>query len=428
MAQDYEYGIPFSPETAEEFFEQIDEWNKEDRYADCIRELEKALSIAGEEHAYRVAYLFARACQNAVYHDDSFPDEQKDILMQWTLSALDGVWDEGIDIPEWNMRIAFAFEYTGELGLAVRYAKRWLRLDPENEDAVRAVETFLEEAEAAEHEEAESEDDGKEEGEDEGFCSEPEEEDDVPKNSQGEDFHLDTCVLLDDPYLNQDSYLRTLKRSWGLDAAEIGDRQEGELLFYLPGCLVSIKLKDRPVSDKMMKLAALHNTAWKDGSDAAKRHNSHFLVSLVSQGASPFECKETFIKLLSVFGWYENVCAIFDNYVLYEPGWYRREAEKLRGDGMASLLMIWVFLLPEKDGLTGYTCGMDAFDREELEMVRIKAPMEEARRFLARFAAGSLLGDPLEEGTYTFSGHKCVLTRSAAMRVPAETSLKVSYS
>ena len=139
MAQDYQNGIPFSPETAEEFFEQIDEWNNEDRYADCIRELEKALSIAGEEHAYRVAYLFARACQNAVYHDDSFPDEQKDILMQWTLSALDGVWDEGIDIPEWNMRIAFAFEYTGELGLAVRYAKRWLRLDPDNEDAARAA-------------------------------------------------------------------------------------------------------------------------------------------------------------------------------------------------------------------------------------------------------------------------------------------------
>ena len=144
MAQDYQNGIPFSPETAEEFFEQIDEWNNEDRYADCIRELEKALSIAGEEHAYRVAYLFARACQNAVYHDDSFPDEQKDILMQWTLSALDGVWDEGIDIPEWNMRIASSLRsMEAALSISLRKPSSSVLIDHETRasgnDAIRSI-------------------------------------------------------------------------------------------------------------------------------------------------------------------------------------------------------------------------------------------------------------------------------------------------
>lgn len=424
MSKNQNKEIPYSPERADAFFRQIERWNNADRYVDCIRELDKARSIADEEHAFRIACLFARACYNEVYFGSSFPRDQKKLLMNFTINALDDVWDEGIDVPEWNMYIAYAFEYTGELALAVRYAKHWLKLDPDNENAVDTVKIFTDEYNQAKSESDEDEDDDDDDEDDD-------DEDDVESGYTGVYFCVSGMVLLNDPYFLEDSYLRTLKRNWGFDCDwTLMKPDQGIYKMSLPGCSATFQLNSHKLPEEeanLPELAAKHNNLWSDADKTARGYNSYFTVAVVGEGAKPIECKETLIKLLSVFSWFDNVCGIYSNYVLYEPVWYRKEAEKFRGDGMSSLLLVWVFTETDEGKTSAYTCGMDDFRRDELEILYSSAPASEVRSFLARFAAGSLYGDPLEDGVYTLSGKKYTVTLSKSVLAYEDMSLKVSY-
>lgn len=432
MSKNQNKEIPYSPERADAFFRQIERWNNADRYVDCIRELDKARSIAGEEHAFRIACLFARACYNEVYFGSSFPDEQKKLLMNFTINALDDVWDEGIDVPEWNMYIAYAFEYTGELALAVRYAKHWLKLDPDNENAVDTVNIFCEEYSQAKSESNDEDDEYDDSGSDDDEYDDSDDDDDDSEQSgyTGVYFCVSGMVLLTEPYFNDESYLRTLKRTWGFDADWADLPYEDVFKITLPGCSATLQLIENklPADEaNIPELAARHNNLWSDADKAARSYNSYIKVAVVGEGAKPIECKETLIKLLSVFSWYDNVCGIYSNYVLYEPVWYRKEAEKFRGDGMSSLLLVWVFTETDEGKTSAYTCGMDDFRRDELEILYSSAPASEVRSFLARFAAGSLYGEPLEEGVYTLSGKRYTVTRGKSVLAYEDMSLKVNY-
>ena len=135
-------------ENRKEFFAYIEKLIDEDTYTECITALE---SIPIEERDYEVWYQLARTYQNfaIVGNDDKgTPSFIGDKYLLKSIDILNSVREEGKDKAEWNMRMAYAYQYlTHEEEKAIPYALRWAELDPEEQNALEVVKECKEEIE-----------------------------------------------------------------------------------------------------------------------------------------------------------------------------------------------------------------------------------------------------------------------------------------
>ena len=140
--------MKWNSENRKEFFAYIEKLTDEDTYTECIAALE---SIPREERDYQVRYQLARAYQNfaIVGNDDKgTPSFIGDKFLLKSIDILQSVREEGKDKAEWNMRMAYAYQYlTHEEERAIPYALRWAELDPEDKDALLVVKECQEEIE-----------------------------------------------------------------------------------------------------------------------------------------------------------------------------------------------------------------------------------------------------------------------------------------
>ena len=135
-------------ENREEFFAYIEKLTDEDTYTECMTALE---SIPMEERDYQVWYQLARAYQNFAIignDDQGTPSFIGDKFLLKSIDILNSVREEGKDKAEWNMRMAYAYQYlTHEEEKAIPYALRWAELDPEDKDTLEVVKECKEEIE-----------------------------------------------------------------------------------------------------------------------------------------------------------------------------------------------------------------------------------------------------------------------------------------
>ena len=140
--------MKWNSENREEFFAYIEKLTDEDTYTECMTALE---SIPMEERDYQVWYQLARAYQNyaIIGNDDKgTPSFIGDKYLLKSIDILNSVREEGKDKAEWNMRMAYAYQYlTHEEEKAIPYALRWAELDPEDENALEVVKECKEEIE-----------------------------------------------------------------------------------------------------------------------------------------------------------------------------------------------------------------------------------------------------------------------------------------
>ena len=140
--------MKWNSENREEFFAYIEKLTDEDTYTECMTALE---SIPMEERDYQVWYLLARAYQNFAIignDDQGTPSFIGDKFLLKSIDILNSVREEVQDKAEWNMRMAYAYQYlTHEEEKAIPYALRWAELDPEDKDALEVVKECKEEIE-----------------------------------------------------------------------------------------------------------------------------------------------------------------------------------------------------------------------------------------------------------------------------------------
>ena len=140
--------MKWNSENREEFFAYIEKLTDEDSYTECMTALE---SIPMEERDYQVWYQLARAYQNFAIignDDQGTPSFIGDKFLLKSIDILNSVREEGKDKAEWNMRMAYAYQYlTHEEEKAIPYALRWAELDPEDKDALEVVKECKEEIE-----------------------------------------------------------------------------------------------------------------------------------------------------------------------------------------------------------------------------------------------------------------------------------------
>ena len=132
--------IPYTQQNAEAFFAQLEQWNDEDEYTRCIQALN---AIPEDWRNYRIAYAMARALENYAIigdHDEGTLKSKGDKALLRAIEVLESVREEGQDKAEWNMRMAYGYQYLyGQEKKAIPYAQRWAELDPEDENAPAVI-------------------------------------------------------------------------------------------------------------------------------------------------------------------------------------------------------------------------------------------------------------------------------------------------
>ena len=132
--------IPYTQQNAEAFFAQLEQWNDEDEYTRCIQALN---AIPENWRNYRTAYALARALENYAIigdHDEGTLKSKGDKALLRAIEVLESVREEGQDKAEWNMRMAYGYQYLyGQEEKAIPYAQRWAELDPEDENAPAVI-------------------------------------------------------------------------------------------------------------------------------------------------------------------------------------------------------------------------------------------------------------------------------------------------
>ena len=132
--------IPYTPQNEEEFFQQLEQWNDEDEYTHCIQALN---AIPEDWRNYRTAYALARALENYAIigdHDEGTLKSKGDKALMRAIEVLESVREEGQDKSEWNMRMAYGYQYLyGQEEKAIPYAQRWAELDSEDENAPAVI-------------------------------------------------------------------------------------------------------------------------------------------------------------------------------------------------------------------------------------------------------------------------------------------------
>ena len=139
--------MKYQKENSQDFFEKIDELNDKDRYTECINLLE---SMPKEERDYQVCYQLARTYQNfAVIGDDNegTPEFIGCKALLKSIDILNSVKEKGKDKAEWNMRMAYGYQYLNNEEKAIPYAMRWAEIDSADENALGVIKECKEEVE-----------------------------------------------------------------------------------------------------------------------------------------------------------------------------------------------------------------------------------------------------------------------------------------
>ena len=402
--------IPYTPQNEEEFFQQLEQWNDEDEYTHCIQALN---AIPEDWRNYRIAYAMARALENYAIigdHDEGTPNYKGDKALRRAIEVLESVREEGQDKAQWNMRMAYAYQYLyGQEEKAIPYAQRWAELDPEDEDAPAVIQEC--QKEIAKRAEAEAEDESDHTGIFTGF------------------------VLLSKGEWDKDQFIRDMKEKWDIaveeyDASE--EKDDDALVFEVGDMLAAVSLATYPIPNGEAEGNAENNYMWQDAVKVAKEHCAHLMVAVLGKEEDLLEKGKLFTKVVAACCRQNYATGIYTSGVVFEPRFYEGFAEQMSDDELPISNWIWFGLWRDEHGMNGYTYGMASFGKDEMEVLGTNAKPSNLRDFLASLASYVLENDvELHDGeTIGFAADdKHTITRSPGVGLPeAQMTLKISWA
>ena len=401
--------IPYTQQNAEAFFAQLEQWNDEDEYTRCIQALN---AIPENWRNYRTAYALARALENYAIigdHDEGTLKSKGDKALLRAIEVLESVREEGQDKAEWNMRMAYGYQYLyGQEEQAIPYAQRWAELDPEDKDAPAVIQEC--QKEIAKRAEAEAEDESDHTGVFTGF------------------------VLLSKGEWDKEQFIRDMKEKWDIavdeyDASE--EKDDDALVFEVGDMVAAVSLATYPIPNGEAELNAENNYMWEDAVKVAKEHCAHIMVAVLGKEENLLEKGKLYTKVVAACCRQEYATGIYTSGVVFEPRFYEGFADMMKEDELPIFNWVWFGLYQSEGGLNGYTYGMDVFGKEEMEVLNTDAEPEDLRDFLASLASYVLACDvTLQDGeTIGFSADdKHTITRSPGVSLPEEQmTLKIGY-
>ncbi len=248
---------------------------------------------------------------------------------------------------------------------------------------------------------------------------------------QGGDFI--SFVLLKECSWDKARFLSDLKVEWNIDADKEGgaaDKYENILVFEKDGMMATVSLLPAPVPGGEAERNAAMNYLWPKAVDVTKTHTAHLVIAVLAYGKDMREAGKLLVKLCDTSLNDERAIGVYTAGTVFEPSFYRDAAAIIRKGLLPIFNWVYIGLRRTDNGrMDGYTFGLEAFGKDEIEIVNTQASPDELHFFLVEIANYVLDGDVvLNDGETIGSSadEKLPISRSKGVHLDGET-LKIEF-
>lgn len=192
-------------------------------------------------------------------------------------------------------------------------------------------------------------------------------------------------ILLDKAELDIDLLQRLIREDWNLTFAETSMNEDRQILVAdVNRMTLAISLMPAPIPDEEAIKNARTNFRWPGAVEVAEQHQAHILVALMYKENPVEEAAKLFVKICSSCLKLPNATAINTLGTVFEPNFYMNAAKTALEQDELPILNLVFFGIYSEDGKTvsGYTFGMEQFEKRNMEVLNSPHDPNEVMEFL----------------------------------------------
>ena len=162
---------------------------------------------------------------------------------------------------------------------------------------------------------------------------------------------------------------------------------------------------------------------------AAQNHTAHVMVAVVDREHPPRARGELYVKLVSTLLKAPNALGVYTNGTVWLPDYFIQVSQDLKEGDLPLMDLVFVGLVQYEKGICGWTNGLRAFGKDELEIRDSQQSPQDVHELLLN-VSGYLIEEDvtLQDGEtlgYT-AEQKLHITRSEGINVEG-MSLKIGF-
>lgn len=243
-------------------------------------------------------------------------------------------------------------------------------------------------------------------------------------------------VLLNSPECDLEQIKANLRHDWNItwsleeeDGASSKEK-DGILVFEAEGCMAAVSFVEAPVPDGEAEHYAQGNYLWPEAAAVTQTHVAQLIVAVFTRTGSPLDSGKMYAKVAASCLKLPNAVGLYSSGTVFQPEIFVDMAELMKQEDLFPLLNLVHFgLVGTESGVSGYTYGLRALGKDEIEVLDSQVTPAELREFLMDISLYVVEQDvTLRAGeTIGFSAeHKLPITRSEGVYVHGDT-LKIQY-
>ncbi len=183
-------------------------------------------------------------------------------------------------------------------------------------------------------------------------------------------------VLLNEPQYDLADLAERLHQQ-GISIVPFGENEAPiqDVMLDVPGAMVTISLIPEPIPDGEAEAAAKH-ARWNGAKEAAERHQGHLMVAVLPDTLSAMDAGRLYCQILSAALEDRKALAVYTSGTVLAPEQFQQQTIQAV-DGFPLENLIFVGTYSRDGGNCGYTVGLDAFGKDELEILDSNQSMEQ---------------------------------------------------
>ena len=199
-------------------------------------------------------------------------------------------------------------------------------------------------------------------------------------------------------------------------------------IFGVGKMMLVLGYMDFAVPDGEAEYNAMYNYMWKDAVEVTKTHQAHMLVTILGEGTAE-EKGILYAKAIATLCKYENTIGVYANEVVYEPKMLVGFSEMIETGEFPLFNLVWFGLSNSENGVSGYTCGMKCFGKDEMEIINSQEKPSDIRDMLINIASYVILEDVILHDGETVgmsATQRLKIAKSEGIHVKGD-SLKIQF-
>ncbi|MBR6101602.1 MAG: DUF4261 domain-containing protein [Ruminococcus sp.] len=192
-------------------------------------------------------------------------------------------------------------------------------------------------------------------------------------------------VLLRDANFDWPRFRHFLKEDWDISFTD--EIKDGAVVFETEGRKVACSLLPNPIPDGEAEACAKNNMLWKDAAAETAKHAAHVMIAVMDSDdpeiQDVLDANMLFCKVACSMLRLKNTIGIYKNPTVFEKEFYIGVAENMKQGAVPIPIMLHIGMYVNKRSLLcGFTYGLRAFGREEVEVIDSAAQPQELFNFM----------------------------------------------